>query len=172
MAAGMSAVVLASLLAGGAWVSADNAGSGEPLVIDGHLRDTSWQVDYVIPENAPEKLVLDGRDMMDALLKRFEYNDAWPGSWVGAYLTLRNESPYYYKVTDVSFQLDHTQKQEESEILKDLEYNPYEIGRGWHGSSRPSKVKAYSTGAVGFDGYHIPGYDTVTRAQSDAAASF
>lgn len=149
------------------------AANAEPLTITGQLSENKWQMNYVIPQDAPETVILDGRDLMDMLVKRGEYNAMYPGTWTGGWFTLKNQSGYTYKVTDVEFALDHAQTQENSRVLSDLSYNPYEIGQGdFFGTDRPERIKNYVTGAVGFDGYAIPGAMTVLRSRNLAIQQY
>lgn len=149
------------------------AANAEPLTIAGQFNEENWQMNYVIPQDAPKTVILDGRDLMDMLVKRGEYNEMYPGTWTGGWFTLKNQSGYTYKVTDVEFALDHTQTQENSRVLSNLPYNPYEIGMGsFFGTGRPDSIKNYNTGAVGFDGYAIPGAMTVLRSRNLAIQQY
>ena len=122
------------------------AANAEPLTIAGQFNEENWQMNYVIPQDAPKTVILDGRDLMDMLVKRGEYNEMYPGTWTGGWFTLKNQSGYTYKVTDVEFALDHTQTQENSRVLSKLPYNPYESGMGsFFGTGRPDSIKNYNT---------------------------
>lgn len=168
----VAAALVGGLFAGGlstAWAEDENTATA----LTGNRYKDGWQVDYTIPADAGSTVTLDGRAVMDMLVARgYDYNDMWPGTWTGGWFTLRNNSPYYYKVTDVSFGLDHSQKQEDSIFLRDLDYNAYAIGHYFHGDERPDVIRNRETGAVGFDGYEIPGSMAVLRSSNKAIASY
>lgn len=135
-------------------------------LIEGVLDETRDQVLYTIPQDAPDTVVLDGRQMIDYLLLTGQ--SIVPGSWMGGWMGVLNQSDYRYRVTDVAFQLDHSFRQSNSAILKTLDRNPYLIGP-LH-ADRPSAVSKGSTGVVGFDGAEIPKSMAVLRSPSNALA--
>lgn len=141
---------------------AATASARRTQVISGEV--DARQVLYTIPQDAPDTVVLDGRQMIDFLLSTGQ--PVVPGSWMGGWLGVRNQSGHRYRVTDVSFQIDHSARQADSAILKNLDFNPYLIGP-LH-VDRPSSVRKGSTGVTGFDGAEIPKSMAVLRSPSNA----
>lgn len=135
-------------------------------VLTGAVDEARGQVLYTIPRDAPDTVVLDGRQMIDYLLLTGQ--SIVPGSWMGGWMGVRNQSSYRYRVTDVTFQIDHSFQQSNSAILKKLGRNPYLIGP-LH-ADRPSAVSEGSTGVIGFDGAEIPKSMAVLRSPSNALA--
>lgn len=139
---------------------------GRSRLIEGEVYPEKSQVLYTIPEDAPDTVVLDGRQLIDYLISTGQ--SIVPGSWMGGWMGVSNQSGYRYHVTDVSFQIDHSLQQSNSKVLKDLERNPYLIGPLQ--VERPDALRKGSTGAIGFDGAEIPKSMAVLRSPNNALA--